>query len=106
MKSTINKLVYDTDKATLVAVAGNQLGNGFHVWTEKLYLTREGNWFLHCWGCFVAGDLTDYTDDYFASEPTGDRITPMSAEEALAWCEKHQQQEPIDQYFKDMIEVA
>lgn len=59
MKTTINNKVYDTDKATLVAEASsNYGGNDFRAWTEELYFTRKGNWFLHGRG----GPLSKYAD--------------------------------------------
>lgn len=102
MKTTINNKVYDTNNATLVAEASNHGGNDFRAWSEKLYLTRKGNWFLHGWG----GALTEYATYYCNGKSSGERISPMTAEEALAWCEKHQQQEAIDQHFPEMIEEA
>lgn len=102
MKQTIKGKIYDTKKATLVAEASNYGGSDFRAWSEDLYLTRKGNWFLHGRG----GPMTKYADHYLNRSSDGERIVPMTAEEAYAWCEEHQRQEAIDQYFKDMIEEA
>lgn len=102
MKTTINNKVYDTDKATLVAEASNYGGNDFRAWTEDLYLTAKGNWFLHGRG----GPMSKYADHYLNSSTDGERIVPMTAKEAYAWCETHQLQKAIDQYFPEMIEEA
>ena len=51
MKVTINHMVYDTIKATLVADNDNGLsGNDFRAWMENLYLSKNGNWFRYGWG--------------------------------------------------------
>ena len=102
MKSTINNKTYDTDKAVLIAEASNYGGNDFRAWRERLYRTPKGNWFLHGWG----GALSEYADRYLKGASEGERIIPMSKEDAYAWCEKHHSEEAIEQNFKDMTEEA
>lgn len=102
MKTTISNKVYDTNKATLVAEASNHGGNDFHAWSEDLYLTRKGNWFLHGRG----GPMSKYADHYLKSSTDGERIVPMTAEEAYAWCEEHGRQDAIERHFSNQIEHA
>jgi hypothetical protein len=102
MQKTINKIKYNTDKATLIGKASNHGGNDFRAWTEKLYLTSKGNWFLHGMG----GPMTAYADHCLNSSSDGERIIPKTPEEALAWCEEHNIQDAIDTHFSDMIEEA
>jgi hypothetical protein len=102
MKATIDNRVYDTTKAKLVATASNYGGNDFRAWTEDLYLTGKGNWFLHGMG----GPMSKYAEHHLNSSTDGELITPMTAEEAYAWCETHQLQKAIDQHFSEMIEEA
>ena len=103
MKATMNRQVYDTDKATLVAEDGNNRGrNDFRGWNEQLYVTAKGNWFLHGWG----GSLTDYAEYEGNSVSGGERIVLMTRAQALTWCEDHKAQDAIDQNFTDMISEA
>lgn len=103
MKKTIGRLVYNTDTATLVAKDGNHMPcTDFNAVLEKLYISPKGNWFLHGWG----GALTEYADHYGNRASDGDRIVPMTEDEALAWCEEHGAQEAIDQHFSHLIEEA
>lgn len=102
MKATINRIVYNTDKATLVAEDGRGK-EGSHAWTEKLHLTPNGTWFLHGWG----GVMTDYADHEIGrSSSAGERIIPMTREEALTWCEECKAQDAIDTNFSDMVTEA
>ena len=102
MKTTINTKVYDTDTALLMAHASNQGGNDLRAWDEELYFTQNANWFLYGRG----GPLSKYATHYCNGKSSGARITPMTEMEALAWCEKHQQQKLIDLYFPHLIEEA
>jgi len=103
MKTTINRQVYDTANATLVAEDGNNLGrNDFRSWDEELYITGKGNWFLHGWG----GALTKYAEHEGNSSSGGERIVPLTREEALTWCEEHKAQDAIDKNFSDMVGEA
>jgi len=101
MKATINRIVYNTDKATLVAEDGSMEG-GFHAWNETLHVTPNGTWFLHGWG----GAMTDYADHEYGRSSEGERIIPMTREEALTWCEEHKAQDAIDSHFSDMVSEA
>ena len=103
MKSTINRQVYDTAKATLVAEDWNNLGrNDFHALQEQLYVTAKGNWFIYGWG----GAMTKYADHEGNSSSEGERIVPMTRDETLAWCEEHSAQDAIDKHFSDLVSEA
>ncbi len=102
MRTTINNKVYDTKNAQLIADTNDYGGENSGAWIEKLYLTNRGNWFLHSWDGSLKAHATHYCD----STAIGQRITPINKKEALAWCEKHQQQEAIDLQFFDMVEDA
>ena len=103
MKSTINRKMYNTETAVLVAEDGSLVGTSdFHFWSEKLYLTAKGNWFLHAAG----GAMTTYADHEDGHSSEGERIVPLDREAAFEWCEQHHAQEAIEQYFADMISEA
>lgn len=100
MKTTINRHVYDTATATLVAEDQLNLGeNDLRSWFEELYITGKGNCFLRGWG----GALTKYAEQKGNRSSEGERIVPMTREEALTWCEEHKTQDAIDMHFSDLI---
>jgi hypothetical protein len=103
MKATINRLVYDTNTAEELANESYGYQTDFNHWSETLYKTKKGNYFLFGEG----GALSKY------AEPCGnncygggDRIIPLTEEEALEWCELHGWQIIIDKHFKHLIEEA
>lgn len=103
MKTTIDNKTYNTATATKVAEASNHApANDFHAWWETLYLTQKGNWFLHGEG----GPMTIYATEHHNRSTDGERIIPMSREQALAWCVEHNAQEAIDLHFADLVEEA
>ncbi len=103
MKTTIDRIVYNTATATLVAGDESIVGTGdFEWWSEELYLTEKGNWFLFGRG----GGMTRYADHQDGHSSEGKKIIPMTRLEALEWCEEHRAQEAIDRHFGDLIEDA
>jgi len=103
MKATIDRKTYNTETSTNIARATNAFnGRNCHDWWETLYLSRKGNWFLHGEG----GAMSKYANVYLNCASSGERIIPMTAEEALEWCEEHGAQDAIDKYFPDMVEEA
>jgi hypothetical protein len=102
MKLTINAQVYDTQKATTVAKIANEGASRLRSVIETLYRSRNGNWFLHGKG----GALTEYAQHRADSITSGERITPMTEDEALDWCELNQAQAAIERHFGHLIEDA
>ena len=104
MKITINRKVYDTNTATLIASDGNDLSHSdFQYWEESLYLTAKGNWFLHGeGGCMSKYGRPSGHNSYTGSED----IVPLSRQEAFAWCEEHRAQQAIEDHFADLISEA
>jgi len=97
MKTTFNRLIYDTATATLVA-EDREYGNCY----EQLYVTAKGNWFVHDWG----GVQPRYADVEGDLHSEGESIVPVTRYEALAWCEKHMAQHAIDGHFTDLVDEA
>lgn len=103
MKSTINSKTYDTETATEIARDGYPGScSDFQNWDEALYVTDKGNYFLHGSG----GPLSKYAESVGNDTRGGEAIVTMTKLEALAWCEKHKLQEPIDTHFADMVQPA
>lgn len=103
MKKIINKKVYDTDKATLIAEYWNGLGTSdFHYICEELYITKNGEFFLYGSG----GALTKYAKSNGRTAWGSEEIIPYSADEAYEWLERNNQIEAIEKYFSDKIKEA
>lgn len=102
MKLTINAQVYDTQKALLVAKAANKGAGKLRSTVEKLYHSRNGNWFLHGKG----GALTEYAQQGSKTINSGERITPITEDEALDWCELNLAQAAIERHFGHLIQDA
>lgn len=86
MKKVINKKLYNTETAERVGCWGNgHYTNDFGYCSEDLYRTKSGNFFLHGEG----GPLSKYAQSSGNSTGWGERIVPLTYEEAQAWAEKH-----------------
>ena len=87
MKKIIDGRRFDTETARLVGEWGNELsGRDFARCEESLYCKRTGEYFLAGHG----GPASKYSQS--AGENTwtgGEAITPLTAEEAREWAEKH-----------------
>lgn len=103
MKQTIDRKTYDTDTATRLAEWSTSLAvNDFRHHIETLYRTAKGNYFLHA----VGGPMSPYAEHAGNESRSGSAIRPLTPEEALAWCEKREMQDVIDQHFADQVEEA
>lgn len=94
MKKIINKKLYDTETAKLVANWWNGLGvSDFRNCEESLYLKKTGEFFLYGEG----GGLSPYAEHFVDGWGYGKKITPLTEEEAREWAEKHMS---ADEYLK------
>ena len=50
--------------------------------------------------------MTKYAEHEGNSSSEGERIVPMTRDEALAWCEEHKAQDAIDKHFSDLVSEA
>ncbi len=101
MKKIINKKVYDTEKATLVAEYSNGLpSSDFRHVYEDLYITKSGQFFLHAQG----GPLTKYSESEGNLTWGIETIILLSKDEAYEWLEEHDKIEAIEKYFGDVIQ--
>lgn len=103
MKAIINGKRYDTEKAREIAEASTTVGRSdYGWWEETLYKTpRSGAYFLAGCGNASSKYAVSCGD---GSWKAGSKITPLSADEALQWCERNQLVDVIESYFSDAIE--
>lgn len=107
MKAIINGKRYDTDKAIKVATASsNEAPTSYSWWIEVLYKTpRSGAYFL-------AGEgnaRSHYATNLGAgSWGPGEKITPMTRDEAFAWAQDRLKKDPdaIEIEFGDLVQDA
>lgn len=89
MRKIIDGKLYDTEKAKQVGEPWSPAGfwPGDFGWCEEaLYRKRTGEYFLHGEG----GPKTRYAEPYGQSGWTGgERIMPLSYDEAREWAERH-----------------
>lgn len=103
MKKIINKKMYDTDKALLLAEYWNGLDrNDFRNISEDLYITNKGQFFLHCSG----GALTEYSETNGKNSWGSQTFIVLNKDETYKWLEKNNEVEVIATYFADNIEEA
>ena len=94
---------YDTETATEVASYGNGLGGSdFRNFVETLYKTAKGAWFIAGSG----GAMTSYAESVGNGSTSGEGLRPVSANEAMAWLEKYEENDALNEHFADHIEDA
>ena len=89
MKSIINGKRFDTNSPRTTLVLDNLgpcgLGNrDFSHWRAGLYRTQGGSWFLAGHG----GPMTQFSYSVGNATSGGERIIPLTADEARAYLEK------------------
>jgi hypothetical protein len=86
MKKVINKKLYNTETAARLGCWDNgHYTNDFGYCSEDLYRTKSGNFFLHGEG----GPMSKYSQSSGNSMGWGERIVPLTYDEAQEWAEKH-----------------
>lgn len=100
MKKVIDKKVYDTEKAKLVASYSNGLSirDFKHVY-EDLYQTKSGQFFLHVQG----GPLTSYSIKEGNMTHGVEDIILIYKDDAYEWLENHNKMVEIEEIFPEMI---
>lgn len=103
MKKIINGKIYNTKTAEMVVAYDNGLGNrDFKGYSEELYRTKKGAWFLSGEG----GPMTKYSRACGNMTSGGSNIILLSAEEAREWLERRDETDVIEEYFSSEIEEA
>jgi len=86
MKRVIHGLLYDTKTSEEIAQWCNNLGSSdFRHCDESLYKTSKGAYFIHGAG----GALSRWSQPAGNMTGGGSGIEPLTADEALLWCEEH-----------------
>lgn len=89
MKKIIDGRTYDTETAKQVGEPWSPAGFGpsdFEWYEETLYRKRTGEYFL----CGQGGPMSRYAEAYGQSGWTGgERIMPLTYDEAREWAEQH-----------------
>lgn len=101
MKKIINGRQYDTEKAKLLGIDGG--GDGFSSWREELYQKRTGEYFLYGGG----GPMTKYSKSIGQNSWSGgEKIIPLSAENARKWAEERLAADKYIELFGEPEESA
>lgn len=94
MKKIINGKLYNTETAKEVASWWNGLGvRDFRNCEESLYLKKTGEYFLFGKG----GGASSYAQRFGDMWGYGEKIKPLTEEEAREWAEEHLD---ADEYLK------
>lgn len=97
MKKIINGKRYDTDTAEAVAYWDSEVGKSSFLWYEEtLYQKRGGEFFLHGYG--HAASPYAQSDGEGGSDP-GEKITPLTYDEAREWAETHLDADRYEELF-------
>ena len=105
MKAIINGLRYDTTKAVLIGKESADCSRtDFHWWEAGLYKTpRASRYFLAGRG----GPMTQFSHPYGQNGSRGgEKIVPLSHEEAREWAERYLTIEEVEKAFSAVIEDA
>ena len=104
MKRIINGKSYNTETATLVAHYDSPHGcTDFHHYSEGLYRTRKGAWFLAGEG----GPMSKYARSLGSNSwGGGDGLEVLTAEEAQEWLERRDFVAELEEHFASSIEEA
>ena len=104
MRKIIERKVYDTDKAEVVAEYEPHPYRSDHRWfCETLYRTRWGRWFVHG----VGGPASPYSEMVGPNSWTsGERIVPMTEVEVQEWAEWRGAGYVLEDYFPAEVSEA
>ena len=86
MKKIINNKVYDTEKAAKVGEDSENYPSDFSYVEEVLYRKRTGEYFLYGYGPAASRSAERVGSSGWGS---GERIMPLSYEQARQWAEDH-----------------
>ena len=105
-KKLINGLWYNEDTADIIAKHPRNTRSDpmkdFKYFHESIRVTRKGNLFLYGLG----GALTSYASDCGSNLTTvSDKITPMSKEEVIEWCQSNNAYIEDDKKFEKYVGV-
>jgi hypothetical protein len=101
MKKIIGGRCYNTDTAKILGSAGYSHPGDFSFWLERLYQKKTGEFFLHG----IGGAMSKYARRVSLNEWTGgEKIIPLTREEARKWIEKNLDVEEYEEIFGEVEE--
>ena len=100
MRKVINGRVYNTETAEMIAKNGSFNGN-FYDYSEELYKTKKGNWFLYGKG----GAKSKYAVHGHGWSSEGSSLLALSEDEAKKKLEDWNEVEVIETHFGEMEEA-
>ncbi|MDD6667772.1 MAG: hypothetical protein PUE58_07465 [Lachnospiraceae bacterium] len=101
MKKIINGKMYNTETANCVGYWENGYGCGdFQYAEERLYRKRTGEFFIHGEG----GAMTQYAESDGDAYCGGEKIIPISEDEAKEWAENHLTADDYESIFGEVEE--
>lgn len=101
MKKIIDGKRYDTETAK--EIGSDEFPGGrtdFHYWCETLYQKKTGEFFIHGEG----HGLSRYAERYFDGWGWGEKIIPISYDEARGWVEHHLDADTYEEVFGPVAE--
>ena len=102
MKKIINRSVYSTDTATKLGDHwSGHPNNDFNYLLEALYRTKAGKYFLYGQG----GPMTCYAEFHGNSRGFGEKIIPLTLDEAKNWAEENLDGDDYEKIFGPIEEV-
>lgn len=101
MKKIITGKLYDTATAKLVGEWGNGITQSdFRFFEEELYLKKTGEYFLYGKG----GPMSPYCISYGDERTWGEKIVPLTVDEAKAWAEEKLDADEYQAIFGEISE--
>jgi len=104
MRKVIEGKLYNTETAEMVATDSYSHYGDRGYWSQEIYRTKRGNWFL----CGEGGAMSKYAQAIGQNEVGGgSAIIPLTEGEALAWLEDHtEDSEAYEEYFTGIVVEA
>ncbi|GAB1431581.1 hypothetical protein MASR2M29_02060 [Spirochaetota bacterium] len=104
MKAIVSGKRYDTATATEIGeFCENGNRSDFRYLSETLYMTKSGQYFLAGEG----GAMTVYKQSCGSNSWCGgERIVPMTRDEAFKWASQHLSTDETEAEFADMVQDA
>lgn len=104
----MNKIIkgkrYDTETAQEIYCASSNVGRGdFSFWEETLYKKRTGEYFLYGEGGAMSKYRTVIDQNNWSG---GEKIVPLSLDEAKEWAEKYMTADEYEEEFGTVEESA
>lgn len=101
MKKIIKSKLYDTETAKLVGEWGNGISQSdFRFFEEELYLKKTGEYFLYGKG----GPMSPYCISYGDERTWGEKIVPLTVDEAKEWAEEKLDADEYQAIFGEISE--